>query len=88
MRAIASPNVKLPLALPAGYQFRVDETRLVLGASQPHSHGNLGKRFGEGFEIGTLIALIGMAVMALSIPALLVVVSIVNVLSALIGRIS
>ena len=88
MRAIATRNVNLPLALPANKQFRADKTHRVIGVRQPVSRDSLGKRLGEWFEIGTLIALIGVAVVALSIPVLLVVVSIVNVLSAVMGRIS
>jgi hypothetical protein len=43
------------------------------------------KRCGEWFEVGTLIALTALAMIALSIPVVLVVVSIVNVLSWVIG---
>jgi hypothetical protein len=88
VRAIATPNVNLPLVLPAKNQSRVDKTHLVIDVSQPVSRDSFGRRLGEWFEIGALIALIGMAVVALSIPVLLVVVSIVNILSGMMGRIS
>lgn len=73
MTAIASPNAHL--ALPA------------INVRQPLSSETVRKRFDEWFEGGILIALTGVAVIALSIPVALVVMSIVNVLSWVIGRI-
>jgi hypothetical protein len=61
-------------------------TNLILNVRQPLSHAHLWNRVGEWFEDATLIALTGVAVIALSIPMALVVVSIVNVLSAVIDR--
>ena len=51
----------------------------------PFSGDPFWKRCGEWFEIGTLIGLTALAMIALSIPVALVVVSIVNVLSWVIG---
>lgn len=55
--------------------------------SEPLFHPSLWERFDEWFEAAALVALTGLAVIALSIPVVLVVVSIVNVLSWVIGRI-
>ena len=61
-------------------------TNLIIDVRQPLSHAHVWNRVGEWFENVTLIVLTGMAVIALSIPVALVVVSIVNVLSAVIER--
>jgi len=45
------------------------------------------KRCGEWFEVGTFIGLTGLAMLALSIPVALIVVSVVNLLSWVIGRV-
>ena len=55
--------------------------------SEPLFHPSIWERLDDWFEAGTLMALTGLAVIALSIPVVLVVVSIVNVLSAVISRI-
>lgn len=54
---------------------------------EPLLHPSLWERFDEWFEAGALVALTGLAVIALSIPVVLVVVSIVDVLGWVIGRI-
>ena len=61
-------------------------THLILDVRHPLSGGHLWNQIGEWFEIGTLLALTGVGVLALSLPMALVVVSIVNVLGAVIGR--
>ena len=53
----------------------------------PFSSDLFWTRCGEWFEVGTLIGLTALAVIALSIPLVLVVVSIVNVVSWLIGSV-
>ena len=54
----------------------------------PFSGDLFWKRCGEWFEVGTLIGLTVLAMIALSIPVTLFAVSIVNVLSWAIGFVS
>jgi hypothetical protein len=59
----------------------------VTNTAVPLSGERIWKRCGECFEVGTLIGLTGLALIALSIPVVLIVVSVVNVLSWVIGRV-
>jgi hypothetical protein len=59
----------------------------VTNAAVPLFGERFWKRCGVCFEVGTLIGLTGLALIALSIPVVLVVVSVVNVLSWVIGRV-
>lgn len=59
----------------------------VIDVSRPSFPEPLWKRLSESLEIGILIPLVVFALLALAIPVVLVVMSIINVLSWVIGRI-
>lgn len=59
----------------------------VIDVGRHSSPESLWKPLSEWLEVGILVPLVGFALLALAIPVVLVVMSIINVLSWVIGRI-